>query len=181
MIRGLQVNLRAAERSDARFLRDLLNEPATGEGWGTAGVPVSLHRIESDLETWLESERTSGRPPALVIETLDGDAVGVLQIDVSRRFNQSQARLSVAITAQRQGEGLGRDALLAVIDALFNEWDIHRIEVRCEAGNDVANRLYRGLGFHMDATRHKGTFTGGEFRDQHVYSLLSTDSRRPAE
>lgn len=177
MIRGLQTNLRAAERSDARFLHDLLNDPAVGEGWGTFGVPVSLHRVESDLESWIEDERSSGRPSALIIATIDGEPVGVLLIDVSDRFNQSQARLSVAVAEGRRGEGLGQDALQAAIDALFNEWGIHRIEVRCEAGNAVANQLYMDLGFHLDATRGKGTFTGGEFRDQHVYSLLSTDVR----
>ncbi len=177
MIRGVDTNLRAVERSDARFLRDLINEPSVTEGWGTSGVPVSLHRVETDIEGWLETERTTHRPAALIVETLDGAGVGLVLVDVSGRPNQSMATLSIAITGERQNAGLGRDALTTLIDALLDEWGIHRIQVRCEAGNERAIALYRSLGFHLDATRHKGTFTGGSFRDQHVFSLLATDAR----
>ncbi len=177
MIRGLESNLRAVERSDARFLRDLLNEPSVTEGWGTSGVPVSLHRIESDIEAWIETERTTNRPAALIVEALDGSQVGLVLVDVSTRPNQSMATLSIAISSDRQHAGLGRDALTVLLEALFDEWGIHRIEVRCEADNERAIGLYRALGFHLDATRRKGTYTAGEFRDQHVFSLLATDPR----
>lgn len=177
MIRGIRTNLRAVERSDARFVADLLNQPSVQAGWGTGDVPISIHRVERDVEHWLETERTTDRPVALIIETLDLGPIGLLIVDLPDRFNQRLATLSIAIDSERQNQGYGRDALSSVIDALFDEWGIHRIEMICEAGNDRAAHVYASLGFTREATRREATFCGGRFHDQHLYGLLSTDPR----
>ena len=174
MIRGEQCNLRAVERSDARFLRDLLNEPSVQSGWGTSGVPVSIHLVEQDIEGWIEAERTTRYPAGLIIETLDGTSSGVVVI---QRPDQALASLSIAIEPRSQGRGLGRDALSSIIEALFDEWRIHRIELTCEAGNEPAIALYESLGLVREAIRTGATFSGGEWRDQHLYRLLASDPR----
>jgi RimJ/RimL family protein N-acetyltransferase len=171
VIHGIQSNLRAVERSDARFICALLNENSTQAGWGTIGIPVSVHAIEQEIEHWLEIERDTRRPHGLIIETLERDSVGLLIVDSAIRHNQSAARLSVAISPESQRQGFGRDALTALIDALFDEWRIHRLEVHCEADNEPTARLYESLGFVREATRRGATFTGGEFHDQHVYGM----------
>ena len=177
MIHGLSTNLRAAERSDARFVRALLNDASVQAGWGTTGIPVSTHAVEQEIERWIEIERDSRRPHGLIIETLDGDSVGLLIVDLSSRPNQSMATISVAIAAGSQQQGFGRDALTVLIDALFDEWRIHRLQVAWEAANESAARLYASIGFVREATRRDATFTGGDFHDQHVYGMLSTDPR----
>jgi RimJ/RimL family protein N-acetyltransferase len=177
VIRGLSINLRAAERSDARFLSDLLNQDSVQTGWGTASVPISIHRTEQDLERWLEIERTSQRPPCLIVETLKGEAIGVLVIVESSRVGQSMATLSIAIHPDRQDQGYGRDALAAVTEALFDDWNIHRIEMTCEADNLRAGHLYEALGFVREGTRRDATYMDGAYREQHLYGLLATDPR----
>ena len=177
MIRGLNVNLRAVERSDARFLCELLNQPSIQAGWGTGGVPVSIHRIEQDIEQWLEAERTAQRPACLIIETLPREPVGVLVIVESPPVGQSTAALSIAIHEERQHQGYGRDALSAATEALFDDWHIHRIEMTCEVDNLLAGRLYEALGFVREATRREAAYLNGTFRDQHLYGLLATDPR----
>jgi RimJ/RimL family protein N-acetyltransferase len=174
MIRGEQCNLRAVERSDARFLRDLLNDPSVQAGWGTSGVPVSIHLVEQDIEGWIEAERTTRYPACLIIETLDGAPLGVVVI---QRPDQALASLSIALEPRSQGRGFGRDALSSVVEALFDEWRIHRIELTCEAINEPAIALYESLGFVREATRAGATFSAGEWRDQYLYRLLVTDPR----
>ena len=177
MIHGLKSNLRAVERFDARFITDLLNQPSVQDGWGTAGVPVSIHRVERDIEQWLDTEWASSRPAAMIIESLESEPVGILIVTVSAQGNQNMATLSIAVYPDRQDAGHGRDALSALIAALFDEWRIHRIQVTCESGNERAAHLYESLGFTREATRVGATWTGGAFHDQHVYGLLSTDHR----
>jgi RimJ/RimL family protein N-acetyltransferase len=174
MIRGEQCNLRAVERSDARFLRDLLNEPSVQSGWGTSGVPISIHLVEQDIEGWIEAERTTRYPACLIIETLDGAPLGFVVI---QRPDQAIASLSIAIEPRSRGLGFGRDALSALAEALFDEWRIHRIELTCEAGNERAIALYESLGFTREATRAGATYSGGEWRDQYLYRLLTTETR----
>lgn len=177
MIPGLAVNLRAAERSDARFLLDMLNQPSVQRGWGTVGVPVSMHRVEQELEQWLEIERTTQRPPCLIIETLEHEAIGVLVIVESPRVGQNMATVSIAVHPDRQHQGHGRDALIALTEALFDDWNIHRIEMTCEADNERAARLYETLGFVREGTRRAATYMDGSYRDQYLYGLLATDQR----
>jgi [ribosomal protein S5]-alanine N-acetyltransferase len=177
VIHGLNVNLRAVERSDARLLAELLNQSSVQTGWGTGAVPVSVHRIEQDIEQWLEIERTTQRPACLIIETLEHEPIGALVIVESSRVGQSTAALSIAIHPDRQAHGYGRDALAATIEALFDDWNIHRIELTCEAGNELAARMYEALGFVLEATRREATYMNGAYHDQHLYGLLSTDPR----
>ena len=177
MIHGLNVNLRAVERSDARLLADLLNQSSIQTGWGTGAVPVSVHRIEHDIEQWLEIERSIQRPACLIIETLEREPIGAVVIVESSRVGQSTAALSIAVHPDHRAQGHGRDALAATIDALFDDWNIHRIELTCEAGNDLAARMYEALGFVHEATRREATYMNGAYHDQRLYGLLSTDPR----
>ena len=176
MIRGLKTNLRAAERSDVRFVWDLLNEPAVQDGWGMPGTPISIHRVEQDIEQWLERERVTGRPAGLIIETLESEPIGVAIIVVDG-YSAATSTLSLAIDPDWQDQGFGRDALAALLDALFDEWRMHRIEVACEAGNDRAANLYESLGFLHEGTRRGASFYSGTYRDQRIYGLLAIDPR----
>jgi RimJ/RimL family protein N-acetyltransferase len=176
VIRGLNTNLRAAERSDARFVWDLLNEPAVQDGWGMPGTPISIHRVEQNIEQWLERERVADKPAGLIIETLDNEPIG-LAIVLMDGYTGATGTLSLAIDPDWQDQGYGRDALTALIDTLLDEWRLHRIEVTCEAGNERAAHLYESLGFVHEGTRRGVTFLSGAYRDQHIYGLLATDPR----
>ena len=180
MIHGLTTNLRAVERSDARFISELLNQPSVQVGWGTTGVPVSIHRVEQDIEHWLDVERTVQRPACLIIETLEHEPIGVLILVISGRCDQSMATLSIAVHPERQNQGYGRDALIWITEALFDDWNIHRVQMTCEAGNDRAARLYQALGFVREATRVQATYMNGNYHDQHLYGMLATDPRPEA-
>jgi RimJ/RimL family protein N-acetyltransferase len=177
MIRGERTNLRAVERSDARFLRDLLNEPSVQAGWGTSGVPVSVHLVEQDIEGWIETERSTRYPACLIIESLDRVPLGMVLIQLPDGPGLGVASLSIAIEPISQGQGHGRDALTSVVEALFDEWRLQRIELTCEAGNQRAIGLYESLGFTRESTRAGTTFSGGEWHDQHLFRLLATEPR----
>ena len=176
MIRELKANLRAAERSDARFVWRLLNEPSVRDGWGMPGTLVSIHRVEQDIEQWLDRERSTGKPSGLVQETLDGEPIG-LAIVLVDGYADASATISLAVEPGWQDQGYGRDALAALIDALSDEWRLQRIEVACEAGNERAAHLYESLGFVYEGTRRGATYLIGAFRDQRIYGLLATDPR----
>ncbi len=175
MIRGELTNLRAIERPDAAALFRWFNDPAVMRFWGYGEGVVSLNRIQLDIDQWLEDERAADRPAALLIETLDGDAIGVAILAEERRQDRA-VELSLLIgEPERWGQGLGSDALGVLVDACFAQWGLHRIAARSEVGNERAHRWLRRAGFQLEGTLRDASFFDNEFHDQLHFGLLATD------
>ena len=176
MIRGELTNLRAVERNHAPDLYDLLNDEETLLGWGMAGDIRSRARIESEIEGWLEEERLHGRPTALVIETLDGRFAGLILLRPGEP-TQRLVELSLAVARAERGRGIARDALSTVVDVCLEEWNLDRIQLRCEAANARAIAIYERLGFIHEATLRDATYTAGGYTDQLIYARIRSDPR----
>lgn len=173
MIRGELVNLRAVERTDVAALHGWLNEPEVGRGWGWSAPMVSLTEAARRVEGWLAEEAALGRPAGLIVETLEGEAIG-LAVVVSDRPEARSAELSLLIgEPERWGRGLGTDALRTLLEACFGGWNLHRVWLRSEAGNARAHRLYARCGFRREGTLREAAFLDGRFEDVLVFGLLA--------
>ena len=176
MIRGEQTNLRAVERHDAQDLYDLLNDEGTLLGWGMTGDVRSQARIQSDIEGWLDEEHRQSRPTALVIETLDRRFAGLVLLRPGPE-TQRMVELSLAIAPTERGQGIAMDALATVLDIAFDEWNLERVQLRCEAGNAQAIALYERIGLVHEGTLRGATYTGGAYTDQLLYARIRSDAR----
>ena len=174
MIRGERTNLRAVERHDDGHIFQLLNDEETMLGWGMAGDIRSLARVQAEIEGWLEDERRHGRPTALAIETLDGHFAGVILLRPGRSI-QRMVELSLAVAPSERGQGIAPDAIATFLDLAFDEWNLDRVQLRCEAGNAHAVALYEGLGLVREATLRHATYTGGAYTDQYLYARIRSD------
>lgn len=172
MIQGDLTNLRAVDRPDDDLLNRWLNDPAIMAGWGVPDQTLSRTEIQRRIEGWLEEERALGRPAALIVEDLEGEPLGLVVLG-QYSANAASTELSILIGGpDRWGEGLGADALGAVIDACFDAWNLNRVWLRAEADNPRAHRLYTRLGFTHEGTLRAATYRDGEYVDQLVYGLL---------
>lgn len=176
MIRGELVNLRAVERSDAPCLYRWFNDPEVMRYWGLADATVSLAELQRRLEEWLAREAELGRPAAFIIETLDGEPLGLLLTSGESQQHRSLELSLVIGERERWGRGLGTDALEAFLDACFAQWGIHRVWLRSEAFNERAHRLYRRCGFRQEAVLRQASFVDGQFHDVLIFSRLADDS-----
>lgn len=176
MIHGERTNLRAVERHDAQDLYDLMNDEDTLLGWGMVGDVRSLARVQGEIEGWLDEERRQERPTALAIETLEGRFAGLILLR-SGRPNERMVELSLAVAPTERGQGIGRDALSALLDVAFDEWNLDRVQLRCEAGNARTLALYERLGLVLEGTLRGATYTGGEYTDQLLYARVRSDPR----
>ena len=70
------------------------------------------------------------------------------------------------------------DACLAVIDYLFRELRLHRIEIQCASGNARSAAISRRLGFSFEGTRREAELVNGQFYDLLLFSLLRSEWRR---
>ena len=160
MIRGELVNLRAVDLDDVRVVYRWLNSPVVMDGWGDAGATISQSGAMRKIVRWLDDEEALGRPVAFVIELLDGTEIGLILASPTDR-EQRVFQLSLLIgDPDEWGKGFGRDALDALLDTAFDEWNVRRIWLEVEAGNDRAERLYRSAGFELEATLRGARFRG---------------------
>ena len=175
MIHGELVNLRALERADAAVLHRWLNDPATMRGWGLSAPAISLGEVQRQVEGWLAEEAALGRPVGLVVETLEGEAVGLVVLRPDRAEARS-VELSLLIGEPgRWGRGLGTDALRTALEACFEGWNLHRVWLRAEVSNVRAHRLYARCGFVREGTLRQAAFLDGRYEDVLVFGLLAEE------
>ena len=175
MIPGELINLRAIERADAPLLHRWLNEPAVMRGWGWSAAASSQQEAARQVEGWLAQETTLGRPAALIAESLDGDAVGLVVLRLDRPEARS-AELSLLVgDPARWGAGLGADIVRTALDAAFGGWGLHRVGVRVEEENVRARALYRRLGFQEEGRLRQAAFYEGRHADILLFALLAPE------
>jgi RimJ/RimL family protein N-acetyltransferase len=172
MIRGEHVNLRAVERTDAPDLFRWFNDPEVMRFWGVGDATASSSEVQRRVEGWLDEEARLDRPVCLIVETLDGTAVGVVVLSEYRHDDRSTALSLMIGDRANWGRGLGGDALQTVIDACFANWNLHRVWLRTDVFNERAQRLYRRCGFTHEATLRDATYLDGEYHDVLIFGLL---------
>ena len=178
MIPGVRTNLRAMERADVPALHRWLNAPEALRGWGDSVAAVSQQEVARRVEGWLAEEATRNRPAAFVVETLAGAPVGMVVVAVDRPEARS-VELSLLLDPAHWGHGYGTDAMETILDACFSAWNLHRVTLHCEAGNDRARRLYAKLGFTEEGTLREAAFIDGAYADVLVLGLLAEAWNRP--
>ncbi len=80
-----------------------------------------------------------------------------------------------------QGKGLMVGACRALVDYLFFELKLHRIEIRCATGNAKSCAVPKRLGFSKEGVLRQAQAFDGHFLDIEVYGLLAEDWSRVTE
>ncbi|MEI9973595.1 MAG: GNAT family protein [Ignavibacteriota bacterium] len=71
-----------------------------------------------------------------------------------------------------QGKGIMTDACRAVLDYLFRELRLNRVEIQCATGNVRSAGIPRRLGFTLEGVRREAELVNGTFHDLLLFSLL---------
>ena len=80
-----------------------------------------------------------------------------------------------------QGKGLVTGACRALVDYLFSELKLHRIEIRCATDNPKSCAVPKRLGFAKEGMLHQAQAFDDRFLDIEVYGLLAANWRRVVE
>jgi ribosomal-protein-serine acetyltransferase len=73
------------------------------------------------------------------------------------------------------------DACRALVDYLFSELKLHRIEIRCATDNVKSWAVPKRLGFSKEGVLRQAQAFDGRFLDIEVYGLLAEDWNRVTE
>lgn len=97
--------------------------------------------------------------------------IGVHRIDWMNR----RVEIGYWLGREYEGRGIMTDACRAVITYLFRELELHRVEIRCAAGNLRSAAIAKRLGFMLEGTQREAQFVGGRYHDLLVFGMLRQD------
>lgn len=105
---------------------------------------------------------------------------GLLLADLGVRLHDDlqTAELGITVASAHQSRGYATEAASAVVERLFSQRGLHKVSAECDARNTASAALLRRLGFQQEGLRRQHTWVKGEWTDDLLFGLLSTD-RRP--
>jgi diamine N-acetyltransferase len=178
---GNQVRLRASERSDIPTFVRWFSDPEVTENLDMIGVMGMANE-----EIWFED--MIKRPmieQVLVIEakiesSLSGEpaswfpigTIGLFEVNNTNRH----AELGISIGEKDYWNlGFGSEALRILLNAGFNKYNLHRIELRVHARNLRAIKAYEKVGFVHEGVKREATFCDGVYMDMLTMSVLKPE------
>jgi aminoglycoside 6'-N-acetyltransferase len=152
---GERVTLRPARDADEESFGAILREPEVAAWWGD----YPAERVRADL--FADAETVT-----FAIEA-DGAVIGVVTYWEENEPDYRHAGIDIALTAARQGQGLGGEAVAVLARHLFDERGHHRLTIDPAAANTRAIQAYEKIGFRtvgvmrqyergLDGTWHDG-------------------------
>src|SRR5260370_25260856 len=97
--------------------------------------------------------------------------IGVHRIDWLNR----RVEIGYWLGREYEGRGVMTDACRAVITHLFQELELHRVEIRCAVDNTRSAAIAKRLSFTLDGTLREAQFVGGRYHDLWVFGMLRQD------
>jgi len=172
LLRASRATLRELRASDAPSLMALLT---TDEVTRFISPPPTTVQGFERFIAWTLKEQQAGRYICFGIVP-DGceDAVGIIQV---RQLDPSftTAEWGFAFGAAFWGTGLFHESAMLVMDFVFAQIGVHRLEARAAIANGRGNAALRKLGAHSEGVLRRSFVRNGEYLDQVLWAILVED------
>ena len=173
-----RLRLRPFQESDLVEFSAYRSDPAVArfQGWS---APFSRDQARAFLE---EMQRTRpGSPGAwfqLAIERqaqpgIIGDCGFQVLEDEPR-----QAQIGFTLARPFQKQGYAAEAVRALLDFLFSQYELHRVTAICDALNLASATLLERLGMRREGHHLQNVWFKGAWGDEFSYAILQSEWRR---
>lgn len=167
------IDLRPVEQADAPELAALVagnrDHLARWLPWAAGNTPERT--AEFVRQSMRQRARDDGFQAALRVKGRIAGVVGFHAID---RQNLATT-IGYWLAASYQGRGLMTSAVETLVGHAFDEWGLHRVELRAAPDNARSRAIAARLGFREEGHLREAERFGGEFRDLIVYSVLADE------
>lgn len=166
---GQLVRLRSREPSDVGRANELFIDPGVLAGLlMTFPVPVAATR------EWFEGTRNDPNGERFIIETLDGELIGICSLEEIDARARS-AELGIWLGKPYWGKGYGTDAVRVLARFGFRSLNLQRLNLHVYATNEKAIGAYEKVGFRVEGRLRRDQFLGGGYVDTLVMGLLAEE------
>jgi ribosomal-protein-serine acetyltransferase len=101
-------------------------------------------------------------------------SIGVHPIDWANR----NCSIGYWVDASQQRKGIVTRCCTSLLDYLFEELSLHRVEIRCGTGNHKSCAIPQRLGFTRDGVAREAEWVSGRWVDLVVWSMLEEEWRK---
>jgi len=160
MITGRMIRLRPLEREDLALVAGWRNSPEVYE-FMFEQEPISL----AQQERWYEGVISSDDRYYFVIETIDGDPIGLVYlVQLDWRNRRAEWGFYIGELNYRMS-GHAAEAELLLLQYGFHHLNLHRICCQCFAFNTKVIAMHRRFGFKEEGRLRDHVFHGGRYED----------------
>ncbi len=121
---------------------------------------------------FLQRSRTPGRISRFV-RTGDGELVGVVNVSEIVMGSFCSAYLSYYAFEPHQRRGYMHAGVSAMIQLVFRDYRLHRLEANIQPNNAPSIALVRGLGFELEGYSPRYLKIAGRWRDHERWAIRS--------
>lgn len=166
------VTVRPAYPKDAGLLNRWRAEPSVRRHQPLNHL--SVHQLRSEVASQRLEELYAGRADKFqwIIEA--SQPVGWVTLVVAN-WEHGLAEIGYALGTLHQRRGIMVSALGTLLEELFRETSLRRIEARCAVDNYPSQRVLEQLGFEREGRLRSFFVLRGRPVDNYLYSLLATD------
>lgn len=171
---------------EGKLIRLRAIEPDDADAAHAGGHDTELDRLVD--ATRLPSSRAAARarveqaaardPEAdqaeLVIETLDGTAVGSLSVGHTDRRNRVFS-FGIGLGRDHWRKGYGTEAVVLLLRFYFGELAYQKVDVEVYDFNQPSVRFFEALGFEHEGRRRRAYFTRGTYHDLVLLGMTSEE------
>jgi ribosomal-protein-alanine N-acetyltransferase len=171
--RPQRLSLRPAAPRDAELLRRWRSEPSVRRYQPLNELPTSQLRADVASQRMADLYRGRGEKFQWIVE-VEGDPAGWITLVVSN-WEHGLAEVGYALATTFQSRGVMTEALQVLLEDLFLNTMLERIEARCATENVASQRVLEKSGFLREG-RLRGYFKlAGRRVDNYLYALLRED------
>jgi RimJ/RimL family protein N-acetyltransferase len=168
---GKKVILRAIEKEDLEFLRDLHNGPEIEKWIGGWSFPLSM----SDQEAWFEKISRDKSSIRMIIELKDShEIIGFTGLwDIDWKDRRAYTGIILVNDEKYRKKGYATDVVMALMNYTFRELGLNRLDSDIVEYNNASLKLYlERCGWKNEGVRRKHTFRNGNFYDRVMIGIL---------
>ena len=169
-LKGEKVFLRAIEKEDMEFLREMINNPELERnvvGWS---FPISKY----EQEKWFESQVQNKDNIRYIIE-VDRERIGVVTITNIDWKNRKACHGIKLCNDKIKGKGYGTDTVMTIMKYAFEELQLNKLYSTILDYNIPSMNLYKKCGWSVDGVLRESTFKGNQYVNEMAVSILKKD------
>ena len=174
MLRGRRVALRPFRPDELPLLRRWHDDGAVMVHWGERQPVVDEAQLAATLAPGGPFMAFEGCGLFCICDET-GRPIGRVHYE-SPAFRDRRAQLGIVLGERDAWDrGYGTEALIVLLNWLFNHRGMHRAWLTVQANNARARRVYERIGFAREGTLREHNFYDGRWHDEHVYGLLAAE------